>query len=62
MRNICAHNGKLFDWKDTFKHEVTLPNIDKYKEYKNQRNSLFSTLLVTKLLSRQIDYMGFSPN
>lgn len=50
MRNICAHNGKLFDWKDTFKNEVSLPNVDKYKVYKNQRSSLFSILLVTKLL------------
>ncbi|MBC5996790.1 Abi family protein [Romboutsia ilealis] len=50
MRNICAHNGKLFDWKNTFKNEISLPRINKYKEYKNQRGSLFSILLVTKLL------------
>lgn len=50
MRNICAHNGKLFDWKDSFKNEVSLPNVDKYSDYMNQRNSLFSILLVSKLL------------
>lgn len=47
MRNICAHNDKLFDWKSTFKNDFGLP-----KPYKSNCNpkSLFTALVISKLL------------
>ena len=50
MRNICAHNDKLFDWRSTFKNEFFLPKIPKYTPFENNRDSLFIALVISKFL------------
>lgn len=50
MRNICAHNDKLFDWRSTFKNKFFLPKIPMYNPFKNNRDSLFIALVISKLL------------
>ena len=50
MRNICAHNNKLFDWKSTFKNPFALPETKVYAPFKINRDSLFVALVISKLL------------
>lgn len=50
MRNICAHNNKLFDWKSTFKNPFALPETKVYAPFKINRDSLFIALIISKLL------------
>lgn len=50
MRNICAHNDKLFDWRSTFKNPFGLPKINEYDYLKDNPKSLFTALVISKLL------------
>jgi len=50
MRNICAHNNKLFDWSSTFKNPFALPETAVYEPFENNRDSLFTALVISKLL------------